>query len=98
LQLAEKAESPKASARAALAGGAELAIPLEGLIDFEREIERLEKESAKLGIEGERLEKQLANQNFVEKAPPEKVLELRDRLVEIEMRVKTLSQNLSALR
>lgn len=98
LNLSERAHVPKASARAVLTGGAELAVPLEGLIDFQKETERLEKESTKLSAEGERLEKQLANQNFVEKAPPEKVQELRDRLAEIELRTKTLSQTIEALR
>jgi valyl-tRNA synthetase len=58
----------------------------------------LEKESEKLSTEGERLEKQLANQNFVERAPAEKVEELRSRLSEIELRTKTLRQTIEALR
>ena len=33
--------APRAAARAVLAGGAEVAIPLEGLIDFEQERQRL---------------------------------------------------------
>lgn len=98
LQIGEKADSPKASARAVMTGGAELAIPLEGLIDFEKEIERLENQASKLEIENERLQKQLSNQNFVEKAPEEKVREIRDRVTEIETQVKTLRQNLDALR
>jgi valyl-tRNA synthetase len=98
LKLSEKAETPKASVRAVLTGGAELAVPLEGLIDFDKETERLEKQSATLVVEGERLEKQLGNQNFVEKAPPEKVQELRDRVAEIELRLKTLNQTLEALK
>ncbi|HEY0427087.1 MAG TPA: valine--tRNA ligase [Pyrinomonadaceae bacterium] len=98
LNLSEKADAPKASARAVLAGGAELAIPLEGLIDFQKEIERLENQLSKLEIEGERLQKQLANQNFVERAPAEKVQEIRDRVAEITQQSATLRQNLDALR
>jgi valyl-tRNA synthetase len=98
LNLAEKSDTPKASARAVLTGGAELAIPLEGLIDFAKEIERLENQVSKLEIENERLQKQLSNQNFVDKAPEEKVREIRDRVAEIETQVKTLKQNLDALR
>jgi valyl-tRNA synthetase len=98
LDLAEKTDAPKASARAVLAGGAELAIPLEGLIDFAKETERLENQLSKLETENERLQKQLSNQNFVEKAPAEKVQEIRDRVAEIETQTKTLRQNLDALR
>jgi valyl-tRNA synthetase len=98
MNLSDKADSPKASARAVLTGGAELAIPLEGLIDFEKEIERLENQLSKLDVENERLQKQLTNQNFIERAPVEKVQEIRDRVAEIETQVITLRQNLEALK
>ena len=98
LSLTEKLEAPKASARAVLAGGAELAVPLEGLIDFAKEIDRLEKETAKLSGEAEKLTAQLANENFVSRAPAEKVEEIRVRVADIEQRMKTLNQTLEALR
>jgi len=98
LKLADVFDVPKASAKGVLTGGAEVALPLEGLIDFAKEAERLENQMAKLNIEGERLQKQLANQSFVEKAPAEKVLEIKDRVAEIEAQTKTLNQNLEALK
>ncbi|MCA1637283.1 MAG: valine--tRNA ligase [Acidobacteria bacterium] len=98
LKVGENLDAPKASARAVLAGGAEIAIPLEGLIDFDKERERLENQSTKLQTEGERLTKQLANQNFVEKAPPEKVQEIRERVAEITNQTAALRQNLEALK
>ncbi len=98
LKLSETLSVPKASAKAVLTGGAEIAIPLEGLIDFQKETERLENQINKLSTEGERLQNQLANQSFVEKAPVEKVEILRARLAEIEMQTKTLKQNLEALK
>jgi valyl-tRNA synthetase len=98
LQTAEKNDSPKASARAVLTGGAELAIPLEGLIDFAKEIERLENQLSKLEIENERLQNQLSNANFVDKAPVEKVQGIRDRVAEIETQAAALRQNLMALK
>ncbi len=88
---------PRASARAVLAGGAEVAVPLEGLIDFAQERARLHKEQEKLAKEAERLEGQLANQNFVERAPAEKVAELRQRLADIAQRTGALAQTLEAL-
>jgi valyl-tRNA synthetase len=42
--ITERLEAPRASARAVLTGGAELAVPLEGLIDFEQERQRLLRE------------------------------------------------------
>jgi valyl-tRNA synthetase len=97
LNLSEKLDVPKASARGVLAGNVEIAIPLEGLIDFDKERERLENQLNKLNQENERLQKQLSNQNFVEKAPPEKVREIRQRVAEIETQTGTLNQNLEAL-
>jgi valyl-tRNA synthetase len=40
---------------------------------------------------------QLSNQNFVERAPVEKVQELRNREAEIEQQITTLQNNLEAL-
>ncbi|HEX7174587.1 MAG TPA: valine--tRNA ligase [Pyrinomonadaceae bacterium] len=92
------ADAPRASARAALAGGAELAVPFEGLIDFGQETARLGKEIEKLSKELERLEAQLANPQFVERAPAEKVEELRQRSEDIRQRIVALEQMLEALK
>jgi len=96
LVLGETLEVPKASAKAVTAN-AEIAVPLEGLIDFEQERKRLENQLSKLSVELERLNGQLGNANFVEKAPTEKVQELRDRVAEIEAQSGTLEGNLKAL-
>ena len=48
-------------------------LPLEGLIDMDKEIARLEKELDKLQKELDRVDKKLSNENFVNKAP-EKVI------------------------
>jgi valyl-tRNA synthetase len=95
--VSEKLNVPKASAKAVLTGGAEIAVPLEGLIDFDKERERLQNQLAKLETELQRLNGQLSNQNFVERAPAEKVQELRDRQSEIEQQMATLHNNLEAL-
>ncbi len=97
LVLSESLDVPKASAKA-VTTLAEIAVPLEGLIDFEKEIARLENQVGKLEKENEQLNKQLSNQNFIERAPTEKVQEIRERVAEIESQVLTLRQNLEALR
>jgi valyl-tRNA synthetase len=91
------ADVPRASARAALAGGAEVAVPLEGLIDFAQERARVTRESEKLRKESEKVEAQLANPQFVERAPSEKVEELRARAADIRQRINALEQMLEAL-
>jgi valyl-tRNA synthetase len=54
--------------------GLEMYLPLEGLINIDEEIQRLEKELEKYNKEVERVQKKLSNEGFVKKAP-EKVIE-----------------------
>ncbi|HXH71162.1 MAG TPA: valine--tRNA ligase [Pyrinomonadaceae bacterium] len=98
LNLSETLDVPRASAKAVLTGGAEIALPLEGLIDFDKERSRVENQLEKLILENERLTKQLTNENFVSRAPQEKVQEIRERVAEIKQQNKTLKQNLEALK
>lgn len=64
-------------AMTAVVTGAELILPLEGLINIEEEIARLEKEYDKLNKEVERVQKKLNNQGFIAKAPAKVVEEER---------------------
>lgn len=63
-----------ADAVASIIEGIEIFIPLEDLIDFEKEIERLEKEKSNLQKELNRVIGKLNNEGFVSKAPA-KVIE-----------------------
>ncbi|NNE66375.1 MAG: valine--tRNA ligase [Pyrinomonadaceae bacterium] len=98
LEIGRSLDVPKASAKGVLTSGAEIGIPLEGLIDFEKEIERLEAQINKLAKEGDMLGKQLGNENFVKKAPAEKVAAVRERSEEIETQLKALNENLETLK
>lgn len=94
-------ESDLEDAVAAVVQGAELFLPLAELIDFEKELERLGKERAKLEKEVERVVKKLNNQGFISKAP-EKVIEeeqakrekYEELLSTIEKRIEALSKKL----
>jgi valyl-tRNA synthetase len=97
LNLSNSLDVPKASAKAVITGGAEIAVPLEGLIDFEQERNRLGNQINKLDVELQRLNGQLSNANFVDKAPAEKVAGIRERVSEIETQMKALKLNLEAL-
>ncbi|WP_106497010.1 valine--tRNA ligase [Lentibacillus sp. Marseille-P4043] len=68
LQIALNVNVPE-KAMSAVVTGAELFLPLEGLIDFDKEIKRLESELEKWNKEVERVQKKLANKGFVSKAP-----------------------------
>ena len=97
LGIGEQTGAPRASASAVLAGGAEVAVPLEGLIDFEQERQRLRKEKVKLEGESEKLAAQLANPQFAERAPAEKVSEARARIADIAQRIAQLDQTIENL-
>jgi valyl-tRNA synthetase len=97
LNLSETLDVPRTSAKAVIAGAVQIAVPLEGLIDFEKEVSRLENQLSKLETEQQRLNGQLSNVNFIERAPVEKVQEIRDRVAEIEQQTTTLRQNLESL-
>ena len=58
-------------------GGAELFLPMAELVDKQKELERLKKEKKDLKAEIDRVEKKLANQGFVAKAPQKVVDEER---------------------
>ena len=55
-------------------------IPLEDLVDFEKEKERLTKEKEKLEKELARSKGMLSNEKFLNKAPAEKVAEERAKM------------------
>ncbi len=73
--------------------GAELYLPLAGLIDISQEIARLEKEVEHLTKEVERVEKKLANEGFVAKAPAKVIEEERAKMDDYsEKRDKVLAR------
>jgi valyl-tRNA synthetase len=79
-----------------VAGGIEMAIPLEqGLVDFNKEKQRLDKELAKTKAEMEKIEKRLGNDAFLKNAPGEIVKETKTRLEELQDLHNRLSENLA---
>ncbi|MGG1599609.1 valine--tRNA ligase [Paenibacillus naphthalenovorans] len=62
--------------------GAELYLPLAGLIDIAQEIARLEKELGTLHNEVARIEKKLSNQGFIAKAPAKVIEEEKAKLAD----------------
>ena len=74
-------------------------MPLSELVDFAKETERLEKEKEKLSAEVARVEKKLANQGFVAKAPAAVIAEERAKgekyqamLAQVEARLAQLKK------
>ncbi len=68
----------------------EVLIPLEGLVDFEAERARLDKEIEKARKDIEQLSKKLDNPSFLERAPAEVVTKDRARIAELTSRIEEL--------
>ncbi|MFA6610745.1 MAG: class I tRNA ligase family protein, partial [Candidatus Omnitrophota bacterium] len=72
----------------------EIYVPLEGLIDFEKEKARLKKEEAKIEGEMKAIEGRLNDKNFVAKAPEDIVSKQRIHREELAVSVEKLRENL----
>ncbi len=86
-----------AEATAVLTSGAEVHVPLEGLIDLERERARLDKQADELRNLVERSEKRLASEDFVKKAPEAVVAQSRDKLEGLKEQLTKVDEKRRAL-
>jgi valyl-tRNA synthetase len=73
-------------------------LPLEDLVDFTQETERLEKEESRLHKEIARAEGMLKNEKFVSKAPEAKVQEEREKLEKYRQMLAQVEERLAGLR
>lgn len=72
-------------------------LPLAGLVDLDKEKERLQKELAELDSQIERVSK-LLNSPFAEKAPAQVVQKERDKLVQLQASQTELAERLASLK
>ena len=77
-----------------VAEGVEVFIPLEDLIDKEKEIERLEKEKEVLEMELKRVNGKLSNKGFIQKAPTKIVEEEKEKKIKYEEMMKKVLERL----
>lgn len=77
--------------------GVEIFIPLNELVDFEKEIERLSKEKKKLEGEIKRVNGKLANQGFLAKAPESLIEEEKVKKEKFEEMIKSVEERLTNL-
>ena len=94
--LASTAPSGLAS-RTVLSGGAELVVPLAGMVDVVKERQRLVGEVEALAKQLVALDGRLANEKFTSKAPPELVAAEQAKAAEWRLRLQQLTAKLSAL-
>ena len=86
-----------ASAQVLLSGGIEVVVPLAGMIDLDKEKQRLQTELSQLEKQLTALEGRLANEGFVAKAPPAVVDAERAKAADWRTRADQLRGKLQAL-
>ena len=86
-----------ASAQAVLAGGTEVVLPLAGLIDVDKECQRLRDELAQVAKLLEGVRGRLANEGFVSRAKPEVVEGARAQERDLAARAASLAAKVEAL-
>ncbi|WP_440972324.1 valine--tRNA ligase [Marinococcus luteus] len=89
-------EAPEKSISHVLSG-AEIFLPLEGLINVDEEIERLQREKEKLDKEVERVTKKLNNEGFVSKAPAHVVEEEKEKQKDYEQKREKVTARMEEL-
>lgn len=77
--------------------GVKIFIPLDELVDFEKELERLNKEKAKLEGEIKRVNGKLSNQGFLAKAPQKLVDEEKAKKEKFEEMMKSVEERLASI-
>ncbi|HOM43262.1 MAG TPA: valine--tRNA ligase, partial [Bacillota bacterium] len=81
-----------------LINGAEIYLPLEDLIDFEKELERLNKEKDNLEKELQRVKGKLSNQGFIGKAPQNVIEEERAKEKKYQEMLEKVYERINSLR
>ncbi len=96
LLIEEPGERPDAAATA-LVTGATIYVSLEGVIDFEKEALRLNKELQKLAKELDGVNRKLNNANFLEKAPNNVVAKVRAKHAQLSEKQTALELHLKKI-
>ncbi|KAB3535288.1 valine--tRNA ligase [Alkaliphilus pronyensis] len=97
IQYLEGKETIPSDAISIVVEGAEIFIPLDDLVDFKKEIERLQKEKEKLEAEIKRGEGRLSNEGFLKKAPPELVEEEKKKQDKYQQMLNTVLERLESI-
>ena len=96
IQSGEKVEKPAQSATAVVQG-MELFVPLAGLIDLSKEIDRLERQIQDMKGRLSAVSRKLENKKFVERAPENVISHERDKMQKYESDLSKLQKNLETL-
>ena len=90
-------QRPKSSATAVV-NNASVFVDLEGIIDFAKETQRLEKEINKMSIELTKVGKKLENEGFLNKAPTDVIEKVRDKQSALLEKQQKLQMNIDRIK
>ncbi len=79
-------------------GKIEVVVPLEGLVDFDEEVKRVEKAIEKLQKDIGLLERKFNNESFIKNAPPEIVEADKLQMKNVKQEIRVLSEHLLRLK
>ncbi len=91
VSIGQNIEAIKASG-SAVVQGSQVFVPLEGVINFDTELARLEKDRLKIEKEHTMLSKKLANAEFVTNAPKQVVEKEKEKVAELDEKLNKLGQ------
>ncbi len=97
IEIVSKLKQKPDQSATGVVGDIEFFVPLKGIIDINKEIERLKKEQGKCEQEIAHLEKLLANKNFTAKAPKDAVQKKKDRISELKDKQKLMAERIKDL-
>jgi valyl-tRNA synthetase len=98
LEVTDAGHAKPKQALSAVVRGTEIYLPLAGLVDLDKELARLGKEERTIDGVLQRVQKKLANEQFLAKAPPEVVEKEREKEAELERTKDALQRRIAALK
>ena len=98
LTITESLEERPQPASTAIVEGVEVILPLEGMVDIEKELDRLQKELQDVEYEIERAKGKLNNEGFVNNAPDELVEGEREKVKEYQEKKEKLLDRIEQLK
>ncbi|MDR2661083.1 MAG: valine--tRNA ligase [Lactobacillaceae bacterium] len=90
--------SIKGQFKTAIISNAEIFVPLEGLIDIDAEIKKMQSEALKFKKEVERASIKLNNQKFIDSAPAQVVKAVQDSLEDWQSKLEAINKNIQELK
>ncbi|EIQ3731092.1 valine--tRNA ligase [Staphylococcus pseudintermedius] len=97
LEIETQIDIPDKAMTTVVAAG-EVILPIEGLIDMDKELERLEKDLQKWQKELDRVNKKLSNENFVNKAPEHVINEEKEKQVKYQEKYNGVKARIEQLK